>query len=339
MGDLYPLKFKPIPREMVWGGNKLHKLFNKNFPPGIKIGESWEISSVKDKISIVSNGHLANNNLEELIEVYMGDLVGDKVFDKFGTTFPLLVKLIDASQDLSIQVHPDDELALRRHDSQGKTEMWYVLDAERDATLITGFSRGITPAVFMETLQSKRLSEVLNEESVSAGDTFFIPAGRIHAIRAGIVLAEIQQTSDITYRVYDYDRTGDDGKPRELHVDLALDAIDFNAADNYKTIVAEEKNVPVLLADCRYFTTNRLDIDNKITLDYNLINSFVIYICTDGRFTLGWEKGKIDVQKGETVLIPAMIEEVTLSPDAQAGLLEVYIKPDGPEAGNGWSPM
>jgi mannose-6-phosphate isomerase len=339
MSDLYPLKFKPIPREMVWGGNKLHKDFNKNFPAGAKIGESWEISSVKDKISVVSNGHLADNNLEELIEVYMGDLVGDKVFDKFGTTFPLLVKLIDANQDLSIQVHPDDELALRRHDSQGKTEMWYVLDAEPGATLITGFNSGISPLVFMEKLQSKRLSDVLNVESVSAGDTFFIPAGRIHAIRAGIVLAEIQQTSDVTYRVYDYDRTGVDGKPRELHVDLAMDAIDFSAGDNYKTIVAEEKNVPVLLADCRYFTTNRLDFDKKVTLDYNLVDSFVIYICTDGRFTLGWEKGAIDVHKGETVLVPAMIEEITLSPDAQAGLLEVFIKPDGPEAGNGWSPL
>jgi mannose-6-phosphate isomerase len=339
MGDLYPLKFKPIAREMIWGGDKLHRLFNKNFPSGVKIGESWEISSVKDKISVVSNGHLMENNLEELIEIYMGDLVGEKVFDIFGTTFPLLIKLIDASQDLSIQVHPGDELALRRHGSQGKTEMWYVLDAEPGATLITGFSHEISPAIFLEKLQGRRLADVLNVEQVVEGDTFFIPAGRIHAIRAGIVLAEIQQTSDITYRVYDYDRTGDDGKPRELHIDLAMDAIDFSIDKNYKTIVTEEKNVPVLLADCPYFTTHRLDFDEKITLDYNLVDSFVIYICTKGRFTLGWGKDTMDVHKGETVLIPAVIEEVSLSCDAPAGLLEVYIRPDEPAAGSRWSVM
>lgn len=326
MSELYPLKFHPIPLEKLWGGNNLQRIFSKNFSPDAPVGESWEISSIKENISVVADGHLEGNNLEELIEVYMGDLVGEKVFEKHGGSFPLLIKLIDATDDLSIQVHPDDELAFERHGSMGKTEMWYVLNALPGAELISGFNQEVTPTIFTEKLNDGNLYDILNVEKVRAGDVFFTPAGRVHAIRKGIVLAEIQQTSDITYRIYDWDRTDEKGNKRQLHVDLAIDAIDFSHHDNYKTVVEEELNNPVLLADCEYFTTNFIRLDRQITRDYISIDSFVIYLCTEGGLSIKWANGTVDMKKGETILIPASIEEITLSCEAPASLLEVYIK-------------
>jgi mannose-6-phosphate isomerase len=326
MSTLYPLKFKPIPREMVWGGSKLQKLYNKSFPADSKIGESWEISGIGGAISIVENGRLEGNNLQELIEIYMGDLIGEKVFEKYGIEFPLLIKLIDATDDLSIQVHPDDQLAARRHNSFGKTEMWYVLEAEPDAELITGFNREVNAGVYKEKLKSGKLLELMNIEKVQPEDVYFIPAGRVHAIRKGIVLAEIQQTSDITYRIYDWDRLDDKGNSRQLHIDEAMEAIDFGFHDDYRTIAANDLNVPVLLADCEYFTVNRIRFDKKVVRDYILIDSFIIYICTGGEFNLAWGNESIGIKKGETVLIPADLVEVTLTPKESACLLEVYIK-------------
>jgi mannose-6-phosphate isomerase len=326
MSTLYPLKFVPIPREMVWGGRKLHKLYNKDFPADSRIGESWEISGIEGSLSVVENGHLAGNNLQELIEIYMGDLVGEKVFEKYGIEFPLLIKLLDATDDLSIQVHPDNQLASRRHNSYGKTEMWYVLEAEPEAELITGFNSDVDSVVFREKLKNGQLLELMNFEKVQAEDVFFIPAGRVHAIRKGIVLAEIQQTSDITYRIYDWDRKDARGNSRQLHIDEAMEAIDFSFHDDYRTIAGNELNVPVLLADCEYFTTNRIRFDKKVVRDYIVIDSFIIYICTAGEFNLAWGKDSIDIKKGETVLIPADINEVILTTETSACVLEVYIK-------------
>jgi mannose-6-phosphate isomerase len=326
MSELYPLKFKPIPREMVWGGDKLRRLFGKDFPAGSKIGESWEISSIRDKVSEVCNGFLKGNNLQELIEVYMGDLVGEDVFDRYGTVFPLLIKLIDATDDLSIQVHPGDELAALRHDSPGKTEMWYVLEAEPGAEIITGFNQEVTPEIFIEKLNGGKILDILNVEKVKAGDAFFIPAGRVHAIKAGIVLAEIQQSSDITYRIYDWDRLDSDGNSRELHLDEAIDAIDYRFYDEYSTIAGEEPDLPVLLADCEYFTTNIVNFDKDISRDYNMVDSFVIYLCIKGEFRLDWGKGTMEVQKGDTIIIPAVIERVTMSTGSPSSFLEVFIK-------------
>jgi mannose-6-phosphate isomerase len=326
MNELYPLKFKPIPREMIWGGNRLRKLFNKPFPAESRIGESWEISAYDDYISIVSNGHLKGNTILELVEVYMGDLVGEKIYDRFGVWFPLLIKLIDAAEVLSIQVHPGDELSLRRHNANGKTEMWYVLEAEPGAELISGFSMEVSPGLFLEKLNSGKLLDILNVEKVKPGDVFFMPAGRVHAIGKGIVLAEIQQTSDLTYRIYDWDRKDAEGNARELHVDLAMDAIDFGYYSDYKTFVEEIPNMPVLLAECKYFTTQRLDFDSDLNRDYNLLDSFVICMCTKGDFILDWGKGSMEIQKGETVLIPAFIEEVSLSCKVPSGLLEIFVK-------------
>ena len=326
MRDLYPLKFKPIPREMIWGGDRLRKLFNKPFPSESRIGESWEISSVQDKVSLVSNGFLEGNSLQELIEVYMGDLVGDKVFELFGTEFPLLVKLIDAQDDLSIQVHPGDELAARRHNGRGKTEMWYILEAEPGADLISGFNRKINQELFMEKLKDGKLLDIMNFEKVKPGDVFFIPSGRVHAICKGIVLAEIQQASDITYRLYDWNRVDASGNPRQLHLDLAMDAIDFNTYDDYRTNVEAKQNSPVLLADCQYFTTHLLGFEGKIVRDYSLLDSFVIYLCTKGELSLDDGRVSTGVTKGDTVLIPAITGEVILDAVAGSELLEVFIK-------------
>ena len=325
MDELYPLKFKPILKERIWGGSKLKTLLNKK---GLveKCGESWEISAVQGDISVVENGFLKNNTLEELIEVYMGDLVGDNIYEKFGIEFPLLIKFIDATADLSIQVHPNDELAREKHNSYGKTEMWYILDAEPDAKLISGFSKQISREEYLNYLNSKRLKEIMNYCDVKPGDVFFIPAGRVHAIGTGILLTEIQQTSDITYRIYDWDRTDANGNPRELHTDLALDAIDYSHIQNVKNKYINVSNIPVNLAKCEYFTANKIIIQDQIERDYFNLDSFVIYICCKGRLNIIYDtSGKIELSKGETVLIPASIDNLILDPVEYSEILEVYI--------------
>ncbi len=326
MEGLYPLKFTPIYKDKIWGGNKLQTVLNKDFGDLPNCGESWELSGVEDNVSVVSNGFLAGNTLEELIEVYMGDLVGDPVFDNFGIEFPLLIKFIDANDDLSIQVHPDDELSKKRHNAFGKTEMWYVMQADQGSKLQSGFNQEVDEDKYLLKLEHNELTELLNFEEVAAGDVYFIPAGRVHAIGKGILLAEIQQTSDITYRIYDYDRRDNEGNPRELHTDLALDAIDFTVYPEYKTQYKSKLNESVELVKCNYFTTNLLDLNEVVEKDYNLLDSFVIYICLDGEVQIDTESGSEMVQKGETILIPASIESVMLKPvSASVKLLEVYI--------------
>jgi mannose-6-phosphate isomerase len=326
MRELYPLRFKPIAREMIWGGYSLRKKFNKDFPEHSRIGESWEISSYPGFISIVDNGFLKGNNIEELIEIYMGDLVGENVFNRFGLEFPLLIKLIDAREVLSVQVHPDDEVAADHHNARGKTEMWYILEAEPGAELISGFNREVTPGIFLDKVRSGRLLEILNVEKVSPGDIFFMPAGRVHAIGKGIILAEIQQSSDSTFRIFDWGRRDAEGNYRQLHLEDAMRAIDFNFYSKYRTEVIPKLNSPDLIADCQYFTTHLLNFNGKVERDYSLVDSFVIYICTNGEFMLEWNNGKTSVKKGDTLLIPATIEEVSLTSSNTSGLLEVYIK-------------
>jgi mannose-6-phosphate isomerase len=326
MDGLYPLKFAPIFKDKIWGGNKLNSVLNKDFGQLSNCGESWEISGVDGNVSIVSNGYLAENSLTELIEVYMGDLVGDKVFNDFGTDFPLLIKFIDANDDLSIQVHPDDEMAAERHNSFGKTEMWYVMQADKGALLQVGFNQEVDQEKYLEKLNQTQLTDILNFEEVASGDVYFIPAGRVHAIGKGILLAEIQQTSDVTYRIYDYDRRDDKGQLRELHTELALDAIDYSIYPEYKTSYTPQLNKSVELVSCNYFTTNVLEFKQIVEKDYNNLDSFVIYICLEGEANIVTESGKEVILKGETVLIPASIENVRLEPKSESvKLLEVYI--------------
>lgn len=327
MNTLYPLKFTPILKEKIWGGNKLENLFNKK-GSNQKIGESWEISGVTGDVSVVANGFLKDNSLEELIEIYMGDLVGDKVYDKFGLEFPLLIKFIDANDYLSIQVHPDDELARQRHNSYGKTEMWYILNAEPDAELIAGFNQEMNKTKYLQHFASGTLRDILNFEKVNTNDVFFMPAGRVHATGPGILFAEIQQTSDVTYRIYDWDRVGDDGKPREMHTELAVDAIDYSQIKNAKTKYQAATNQSAEIVNCEYFTTNIIELNSKIEKDYNWLDSFVIYMGIDGDSTIHYsEDEEIVLKKGETLLIPATLAEIGITPiSKQSKILEVYIK-------------
>lgn len=327
MANLYPLKFKPQYINKIWGGNRFSKILNRSDAPSENCGESWEISSIEGNISIVANGELAGNSLQDIIEIYMDELVGEKVFDKFGLTFPLLFKLIDANENLSIQVHPNDELAKERHNSYGKTELWYVLESDDNAQLIAGFNQSVTRDSFIEHFVDKRLPELMKIDRVKRGDAFFIPAGRIHAICKGTFLVEIQQTSDITYRIFDYNRTDEDGNPRDLHVEMALDAIDYTYATDYKLRYSNEKNSTNQLASCEYFTANHIIFDQVIEKDYYQTDSFVVYMCLSGNFSIEYDGGQIDVFNGETILIPACLKEITLTPNsANAEILEVYIK-------------
>ncbi|MGE5419496.1 MAG: type I phosphomannose isomerase catalytic subunit [Chloroflexota bacterium] len=325
MSELYPLKFENVLREKVWGGRSLIEHYYKKTKSQGNIGESWEISAVSDNISIVSNGFLAGNNLEELIEVYMGDITGDSVYEKYGNEFPLLIKFIEARQDLSIQVHPGNELAKKRHNAYGKTEMWHILESEKNARIYTGFREGTTKEMYLEAVQNGTTADLMNVETPDPGDTFFTPAGRVHAIGAGTVLVEIQQTSDITYRIFDWNRKSTGTEKRELHTDLALDAIDFNEAGKSKIVTKPEFNKPENLVDCEFFNTNLIKLNKPLKREYYLLDSFVIFICVDGELVLRWEDNHEHITKGETVLLPAEIKEVILDPAGEASLLEVYI--------------
>jgi mannose-6-phosphate isomerase len=330
MSELYPLKFVTVLKEKIWGGNALENRYNKARESGATsvagIGESWELSAVSGNQSVVANGFLAGNNIEELIEVYMGDITGDLIYEKFSSEFPLLIKFIEAREDLSIQAHPGNVMAKERHNAYGKTEMWYILESETDAGIYTGFMEGVTKEMYIDAIQNGTLPAILNFEKTEPGDTFFTPAGRIHAIGAGTVLVEIQQTSDITYRIFDWNRQSSGKEKRELHTDLALEAIDFKAAGKSKIRKEPVVNESVNLVTCEFFTTNILLLDKPVGKDYNSIDSFVLYICIDGEFEICWDGNKEPVRKGETVLLPAMIKEVTLKPDGKAKLLEVYIQ-------------
>jgi len=327
MSRLYPLKFKPFFQERIWGGNRLQRVLGKAACPKERCGESWEISAVEGHISVVDNGFLRDNDLQELIEIYMGDLVGEKVYDRYGIEFPLLIKFIDAQDDLSIQVHPGDELSRERHSAYGKTEMWYVVDADPGSKLISGFNQKVDREKYLEYLGSGRITDLLLSEEVHPGDVFFIPAGRVHAIGKGILVAEIQQTSDVTYRIYDYDRTDKQGKKRKLHTELALDAIDFSWQKDNKIRYSAEKNQSSLLATCPYFTVNVVEMDRRVEKDVPHLDSFVIFMGIKGEVTLSWEGGEEVIRRGNTVLVPAVMDNFVLTPrEGEARLLEIYIE-------------
>ena len=320
--NLYPLKFTPISKYRLWGGNKLNTFLNKGFT-GDNNGESWEISDVKGDETKVANGEFSGKTLKELSKQFKGKLLGNNVYETFGTEFPLLIKFIDAKTPLSIQVHPHDHIAKERHNSFGKTEMWHVIQADEDSNLIVGFNQEVTPEKYLQHLEDKTLTDILNFDKVKKGDTFFIEVGRVHAIGAGIMLAEIQQTSDITYRVYDWDRVDDQGNERELHNDLAIDAIDFNMKDDFRVKYETFKNFSNKMVCCQYFTTNYIHLDSEVQKK-NTLDSFVIYICTEGFVKITTESNVESISKGETLLLPAAIKNYTLQSE-NAELLEVYV--------------
>ncbi|MDQ7916137.1 mannose-6-phosphate isomerase [Mesonia sp. MT50] len=310
---LYPLKFSPILKTKIWGGEKLHSVLGKE-RIGNQIGESWEISGVDGDFSVVENGFLKGENLKDLILKYKEKLVGRSIYARFKEKFPLLVKFIDAKEKLSVQVHPDDELASKRHGTLGKTEMWYIVQADPEAKIITGFQNGISKEDYLSHLKNESLEEILNKESVKSGDAFFIKAGLIHAIGAGVLLAEIQETSDITYRIYDYNREGIDGKQRELHTQLALDTIDYSNNDDYKIRYSLEENKLNSLVDCSYFSTQLLHLKEDYNFKLPINNDcFVILMCVEGSTLIEYEEGKEEISVGESILIPANLREITIS--------------------------
>ena len=319
--SLYPLKFVPILKEKVWGGNKLNQLLGKEGKGNI--GESWEISGVDGNASIVANGPLANASIAKLISDYKVDLLGSRVYKKFGENFPLLFKFIDAREDLSVQLHPDDDLAGKRHSSFGKTEMWYVIQADKDSRIIIGFNQKVNETQYQKSITSKSITAILHSEEVTKGDAFFIGPGTVHAIGAGVLLAEIQQSSDITYRIYDWDRPGTDGKLRELHQDLAMEAINFNTHESRLTYL-DSINEPILLKSHRYFETNKLNVNTIMHRDLSNIDSFVVYMCVEGEAIIKCNKNSVEIKAGETVLIPASISGLELV-SKNATFLEVYI--------------
>ena len=311
--------------DKIWGGEKLHTIFEKPMGNLPNIGESWELSGYNGHVSVVSNGFLKGNNLNEIIEIYMGDIVGDHVYDKFGNEFPLLVKFIDTNDILSIQVHPDDETANKRHNSFGKMEMWYIIQAEKDSYLISGFKEKISPETYVKAVEENKIETYLAKHNVSAGDVFFMPTGRVHAIGSGIMLAEIQQTSDLTYRIYDFDRRDANGNSRELHTELAKDVIDFEIPKSYRTLYTPHNNKNVEVVKSPYFVTGILDVNKPVERDYYPFDSFAILMCVEGNAEIEYGKSlKETIAKGETVLIPAELRQITIFPKTPCRFLEVY---------------
>lgn len=321
--DLYPLKFRPILKERLWGGTKLKEVLGKPIESEIT-GESWELSGVKGDISQVANGPLEGTSLEELIGQQPEAVLGKSVVERFGNDFPILIKFIDAKQDLSIQLHPNDKLALERHNSFGKTEMWYIMDADPGSKLIVGFNKNVEKAEYIKNLEEGTLLDLMNYEEVKEGDTFFINTGKIHAIGAGVLLAEIQQTSDVTYRVFDFNRKDKDGNLRELHTGLAVDAIDYENKDDFKVSYPNTKNTVNDMVDCPYFKTNFLELTKPIKQDLSQRDSFTIYMSVGGAATITNDWGSASIRKGETVLLSASSTFAEIEADG-AKLLEVTI--------------
>lgn len=323
--NLYPLKFTPIIKDKIWGGKKLNTVLNKPTDGSLQAGESWEISGVDGDISKVANGHLKGKTLVDLIEEYKGDLIGDSVFNTFGNRFPLLIKFIDANDDLSIQVHPDDELGMKRHNSFGKTEMWYVVSADKGATLISGFNKPTNKEEYLEYFESGKLVELLNREDVFDDDVFFLPAGRVHTIGKGLLIAEIQQTSDITYRIYDFDRVDANGNGRELHVEEAVDAIDYNFYSEYKTSY-DKLGTDVEIGRSQYFVTHKLHISDQEDRNYASYDSCVILMCLEGEGSIAYDDGgTINYKLGDSILIPNALNAIILNPLMSSKFLEVKI--------------
>ncbi|PKP19888.1 MAG: mannose-6-phosphate isomerase [Bacteroidetes bacterium HGW-Bacteroidetes-21] len=324
---LYPLKFKPIYKQVIWGGKNISALPNRKSVPA-QCGESWEISGLEKSESVVANGFLKGNSLSEIIEIYMGDIVGEQNFLDFGTYFPLLIKIIDTEDVLSVQVHPDDETAFEKHNSAGKTEMWYIIKADSQSDIINGFNKVTNNEEVREKIQQGTLTEILHHVPAVAGDTFFIPSGRVHAIGKGIMLAEIQQASDITYRLFDWNRKDAEGKGRELHIEDALEVLDYSdRADHYKRNPLPDMSYP--LVNCDYFTVNKMELKVEVQKDYNTIDSFIVLLCTQGECVIKTpENEDAPLTFGETILIPACLELVSIEPkDGSCQLLEIYLVP------------
>ena len=316
------IKFRPILKQVLWGGNKIIP-FKQLDAEMEQVGESWEVSGVKDNESIVANGQYEGMKLNDLVALLKGDLVGKENYERFGNEFPLLIKFIDASKQLSIQVHPNDEQAKAKGLKRGKTEMWYIMESAPDATLLSGLKRAITPEEYKAMVENDTITDALCEYRVGEGDVFYLPAGRIHSIGAGTFLAEIQETSDVTYRIYDFKRKDKDGNYRQLHTEAAAECIDYSVENDYRTKYKARKNEGVELAQCPHFTTSVYDLDEPMLLDYSELDSFVVLIALSGECTLSTGDTETQLRAGETVLLPATTQ--TLSVSGTVKFLETFV--------------
>lgn len=316
------IKFRPILKQVLWGGNKIIP-FKQLDADMEQVGESWEVSGVKDNESIVANGQYEGMKLNDLVALLKGDLVGKENYERFGNEFPLLIKFIDASKQLSIQVHPNDEQAKAKGLKRGKTEMWYVMESAPDATLLSGLKRAITPEEYKAMVENDTITDALCEYRVGEGDVFYLPAGRIHSIGAGTFLAEIQETSDVTYRIYDFKRKDKDGNYRQLHTEEAAECIDYSVESDYRTKYEARKNEGVELAQCTHFTTSVYDLDEPMLLDYSELDSFVVLIALSGECTLSTGDAETQLRAGETVLLPATTQ--TLNVSGTVKFLETFV--------------
>ena len=316
------IKFEPLLKQTLWGGDKIipFKHLNETLE---SVGESWEISGVKDNETIVSEGEYKGKSLNQLVRELKGKLVGQENYERFGDEFPLLIKFIDARQDLSIQVHPTDEIAHRQGKTRGKTEMWYALESAPGAQLYNGLKQQITPEQYKQMVENDTITDALARYEVNEGDVFFIPAGRIHAIGAGCFVAEIQQTSDVTYRIYDFKRKDKNGNYRELHTELAAESIDYTVLPNYRTEYDMVKNEGVQIAECPYFTTAVYDLNEPMTLDYSELDSFVVLIAVKGEGTITANGEEMKLAKGDTILLPATTGEVKI--EGTVKFLETFV--------------
>lgn len=316
------IKFRPILKQVLWGGNKIIP-FKQLDAEMEQVGESWEVSGVKDNESIVANGQYEGMKLNDLVALLKGDLVGKENYERFGNEFPLLIKFIDASKQLSIQVHPNDEQAKAKGLKRGKTEMWYIMESAPDATLLSGLKRAITPEEYKAMVENDTITDALCEYRVGEGDVFYLPAGRIHSIGAGTFLAEIQETSDVTYRIYDFKRKDKDGNYRQLHTEAAAECIDYSVESDYRTKYEARKNEGVELVQCTHFTTSVYDLDEPMLLDYSELDSFVVLIALSGECTLSTGDAETQLRAGETVLLPATTQ--TLNVSGTVKFLETFV--------------
>ena len=318
-----PLKFNALLKSTIWGGEKIIPFKHLDVQQE-NVGESWEISGVPGNETVVANGEYAGKKLNELVHELKGKLVGEANYQRFGDEFPLLIKFIDARQDLSIQVHPTDEIAKRQGKERGKTEMWYLLPSDADATLLCGLKQQITPTQYAEMVENDTICDAISRYDVKEGDCFFLPAGRIHAIGTGCFLAEIQQTSDVTYRIYDFKRKDKNGNYRELHTKQAAECINYNVLADYRQNYTPAKNQGVSMVQCPYFTTAVYDLDEPMTIDYSELDSFVILIGLKGEGTITDNEGNVTtLRAGESILVPATTE--TLKVEGNVKFLETYV--------------
>lgn len=322
---LYPLKFKPQLKEVLWGGGRLvaaGKKAAKGVNPSM-VGESWELCGLEGRESVVTNGLLKANDIAELTEVYMGELVGDGVYDKYGVEFPLLLKFIDSHQQLSVQVHPTDEF-VADEGLRGKTEMWYVVDAAPDSYIYLDWNRTLTEEEFDQAVEEGTVENYLNRIAVAKGDAFLIPAGTVHSIGSGVVVAEVQESSDITYRIYDWNRPDANGQPRELHLDQAAQVVRLTPQSGLRITKHPKTGSAEELTSCDKFTVNLIAIDGTLELDYAPLDSFVAYMCVEGSVTITGCGESETIKELETVLIPAEANDIVLK--GKGRLLEIFIK-------------